>query len=147
MELVKKKTNKRSVNIDIKIIKEDITTREVDAVVNAAHEGLTGGGGVDGAIHHAAEQKLLEECLRLYGCPEGEARITNGYNLSAKYIIHTVGPVWVPGVSESYKQSEAYHLLSNCYRNCLNLAKYLEYQKTGTNLYSIVLLLSTRFLY
>ena len=113
-------TNELSISVDIDILKDDITTREVDVIVNAAHDCLTGGGGVDGAIHKAAGQKLLGECLLLYGCPEGEVRITNGYNLPAKYIIHTVGPVWTPNKEN---QEDAKIKLSNCYYNSLTLAE------------------------
>lgn len=112
--------NERNISIDIEVIKGDITEREVDAIVNAAHEHLTGGGGVDGAIHAAAGQKLLGECLSLYGCPEGEVRITNGYDLPAKYIIHTVGPVWSQDKS---KQTQLIRTLSNCYSNALSMAE------------------------
>jgi O-acetyl-ADP-ribose deacetylase len=100
----------------ITVVQGDITRQEVDAIVNAANERLRGGGGVDGAIHRAAGPELQKECAKIGGCPTGEARITKGYRLPARFVIHTVGPVWQGGGRGEPEK------LAACYRNALKLA-------------------------
>lgn len=106
-----------SVNKRMKILVGDITKLQVDAVVNAANEAMCGGGGVDGAIHRAGGPELLQECLKVGGCPQGEARLTKGYRLPAKHIIHTVGPVWEGG---GYGEAD---VLASAYRSSLEVAE------------------------
>ncbi|UTW08538.1 O-acetyl-ADP-ribose deacetylase [Pseudomonas benzenivorans] len=124
-------------------IRADIATLSLDAIVNAANSALAGGGGVDGAIHRAAGPELAQACRQLGGCPTGEARLTEGYNLRARYIIHTVGPVWKGGNCGEPQ------LLAACYRNALSLAaahdvRRLAFPSIGTGVYGYPLDLAAK---
>ena len=127
----------------IEVLQGDITTQQVESIVNAANHSLLGGGGVDGAIHRVAGPELLEECCKLKGCPTGEAKITRGYRLPAKWVIHTVGPVWRGG---NYKEDE---YLAQCYQSCFVLIekhqlKTMAFPSISTGAYRFPLERATR---
>ena len=127
----------------IEVVQGDITKQQVEAIVNAANNSLLGGGGVDGAIHRVAGPELLEECRKLKGCPTGQAKITRGYRLPAKWVIHTVGPVWRGG---NYKEDE---YLTRCYQSCFallekHLLKTVAFPSISTGAYRFPLERATK---
>ena len=127
----------------IEVVQGDITKQHVEAIINAANNSLLGGGGVDGAIHRVAGPELLEECRKLKGCPTGEAKITRGYRLPAKWVIHTVGPIWRGG---NYKEDE---YLAKCYQSCFallekHLLKAVAFPSISTGAYRFPLERATK---
>jgi O-acetyl-ADP-ribose deacetylase (regulator of RNase III) len=142
LQVIETEIMDRKLEPKIKLIQGDITQIRVDAIVNAANRSLLGGGGVDGAIHRVAGAELLAECRQLRGCGTGEAKITKGYKLPAKWVIHTVGPIWEGG---DLKEAE---LLAKCYRNCLALTEVYEiktiaFPAISTGVYKFPLELAT----